>query len=689
MAQILFVTDDDKKINQFQEILQKSSHDFLHASNQALVLDIVKNQRPDIVILDTSITSLDLKTVNKKIKSYGDNILTILLTKNDDIDQELVKNANAFLTEPISKNLLLSTINANLRTKNSLEMLSNSNQELARSLYQLNVLYNTSSQFAGSLDKNKLIGIMIEGMDKSLSFGLACVLTFRNDNEPVLIIHSLYQIPERLLEALKLRTILNYKSLFEKKEIPFDLDIDKIKVEKHVKHPISEYDFTVLRYDNMFAPISLSENFFGFIEIYRETEFTTEDATCFQTLAQQVSLPLKSASLYEQIKKTNQQLERLERLKSEFISIVSHELRTPLTAIKNSLDILLSGKSGVLTETMDKFINMAKRNVVRLSGIINDLLDLSKIEAGKMDFKFDITKIDTVVEYVKTTLQGVAKEKGLTINTKIEDNFTDIYADAHRLEQVLTNLVSNAIKFTEEGGEIEIGTKVVDAKDLTYDESFEPELKKLKGKYVLLSVKDSGIGIAKEDLTHVFDKFAQIENSLSRKVGGSGLGLPIARQLLEAHNGAIWCDSVVGKGSSFNFVVPVADEKSNFMLGFKQTLQKAKVNNKPVAMVKIKGEKGLIKNLMEEKNLINKNYLNNSITETEDNEIDLTMVIPDGDKFSADFLKKKLQGYLKDRENLYPNCAILYSYAVYPEDSIEEDELIKKAQNTFAHIKVG
>lgn len=689
MAQILFVTDNDKKVNQFQEILQKSSHDFLHASNQTLVLDIIKTQRPDIAILDTAIASLDLKAVNKKIKSYGDSILTILLTKDDNVDQELLKNANAFLTEPISKNLLNSTINAILRTKNSLEMLSSSNQELARSLYQLNVLYNTSSKFAGSLDKNKLIDIMIEGMDKSLSFGLSCVLTFRADNEPVMIINSLYQISERLLEALKLRTILNYKSLFEKKEIPFDLDVAKIKVEKHIKHPINEYDFTVLRYDNMFAPISLSENFFGFIEIYRETEFTTEDATCFQTLAQQVSLPLKSASLYEQIKKTNQQLERLERLKSEFISIVSHELRTPLTAIKNSLDILLSGKSGALTETMDKFINMAKRNVVRLSGIINDLLDLSKIEAGKMDFKFDITKIDTVVEYVKTTLQGVAKDKGLTIKTKIEDNLTDIYADAHRLEQVLTNLVSNAIKFTEEGGEIEISTKVVDASELEYDESFEPELKKLKGKYVLLSVNDSGIGIAKEDLTHVFDKFAQIENSLSRKVGGSGLGLPIARQLLEAHNGAIWCDSVVGKGSSFNFVIPVADEKSNFLLGFKQTLQKAKINNKPVAMIKIKGEKNLIRNLIEEKNLINKNYLNNSISESEDNLTDLTMVIQDGDKFSADFLKKKLQGYLKDRENLYPNCAILYSYAVYPEDSIEEDELIRKAQNTLAHIRVG
>ena len=685
MAKILFVSEKIEKIELVQGILQKKSHEFSHADNPTMILDIIKSQQPDIIILDTDI-SIDLKAVNKKIKAFSDNILTILLTKTDEIEPELLKNANAFLKEPISKNLLISTINANLKTKNSLEMLSSSNQELARSLYQLNVLYNTSSQFAGSLDKNKLIDIMVEGMDKSLSFGLSCTLNFRSENEPVLIINSLYQISDRLLEALKLRTILNYKTLFEKKEIPFQLIMEKLKVEKHIKQTFKEYDFSVLRYDNMFSPINLSENFFGFIEIYRETEFTTEDATCFQTLVQQVSLPLKSASLYEEIKKTNQKLERLERLKSEFISIVSHELRTPLTAIKNALDIILSGKTGVLSETMDKFLNMAKRNVVRLSGIINDLLDLSKIEAGKMDFKFAITKIEPVIDYVKTSLDEMAKEKGLFLTTRIEDNCSDIYADSRRLEQVLTNLVSNAIKFTNDGGKIEIYTQVIDAKDIQYLESFEPELKKLHGKYVLVRVKDNGIGIAPENLAHVFDKFAQIENSLSRKVGGSGLGLPIARQLLDAHNGTIWCNSKPEKGSSFYVAVPLANEMSNFLLDFKQNLQKAKINNSSLSMVKIKGEKELIQNLLNEKSLINKSYLNNSIQEIEDNMTTLTMVIQEGDKFSANFLKKKLEEYMKSHGNLYPNCAILYSYGVYPEDSLEEEELIKKVQESFTRI---
>lgn len=683
MAKILLVSEDDKKSKLIQEILQKKSHEFCYADNAVLTMDIVKTQMPDIIILDTEISGFDLKDVNKKIKSF-ENIQTILLTKTDKIEPELLKNTNAFLQEPISKNLLVSTIDANLKTKYSLDKLSNSNQELARSLYQLNVLYNTSSQFAGTLDKNKLIDYLIEGMDKSLSFSLSCVLTFKSDSEPVLIINSLYKVPDRLLEALKLRATLNYKSLFDKKQIPFELDIKNLKVEKHTKHPIKECDFSILRSDNLFAPIVLSENFFGFIEIFRENEFTTEDATCFQTLAQQVSLPLKSASLYEIKEQTNKKLEKLERLKSEFISIVSHELRTPLTAIKNSLDIILSGKAGTLTENMDKFLNMAKRNSARLSGIINDLLDLSKIEAGKMDFKFENIKITPVIEYVKSSLEEMAKEKNLNLVLQMQDNSADIYADSRRLEQVLTNLVSNAIKFTPEGGKVDIRTEVVDAKDINYVEMFDAEFKQLSGEYLVVCVKDNGIGISSEHLARVFDKFAQIENSLSRKVGGSGLGLPIARQLLEAHNGIIWCNSKPEKGSSFYFALPVATEKNKFLLELKQNLQKAKVNNSSLAIIKVKSDKEMLSDI--QKNVIKENYLNISIKEAQDDSDVLTLVIPDGDKFSADFLKKKIQGYVKDRRNLYPTCAMMYSYAVYPEDAIEDAELIKKSEESFMHI---
>ena len=554
MIKILLISENQTEITRFQNIFKKNSYSFEVMSDESLITDFIAVDTPDIIIIDSQ--APNIKNINKKIKSICENTIVIFSLATNNIEKDLIKFANAFITSDMSEELISSTISVNLRMKNSLEMLSNSNKDLADSLYRLNALYGTSSQFAGTLDKAKLIKYMVEGMDKALSFSLTCTLSLCTEEEPVLILNSLYELSDELITAIKLRTILNYNSIFEGKKAPFKLDIDTLKVEKHIKYPASRFTFTLFQYDNMFSQISLGDNIFGCIEIFKETSFTPEDATCFQTIAQQVALPLKSATLYQELIETNQKLERLERLKSEFISIVSHELRTPLTSIKNSLDILMSGRCGEITSASDKFLNMAMRNVQRLSGIINDLLDLSKIEAGKMDFHFAPTNINSVINYVKTALSEVAKSKGLKLVTNESDDLPEILADSQRLEQVLTNLVSNAIKFTPDGKSITISSRMVNASDIKVNDCFKDVVKNLTGDYIEVCVKDEGIGIEQKNLLHTFDKFAQIENSLSRKAGGTGLGLPIAKQLLDAHKGAIWCDSELNKGSKFYFIIP-------------------------------------------------------------------------------------------------------------------------------------
>ena len=555
MIRILVLSDRKNECNRFKTIFGKNTYDLSCLSDESMIYDVVSSETPDVIIIDTQLRCL--KNVNKRLKSDCNGSIIIFLVHENKIDKELLKYANAFLIDDMSDDFILSTININLRMRNSLEMLSNSNKDLADSLYRLNALYATSSQFSGTLDKAKLIQYMVEGMDKALSFSLTCTLSFCTEEEPVLILNSLYELSDELVEALKFRSILNYNSLFEGKKPPFEINSENLRVVKHIKYPANRFTFSLFRFDNMFAPISLGDNFFGCVEIFKEASFSPDDATCFQTIAQQVSLPLKSATLYQEIIEANTKLAKLEKLKSEFISIVSHELRTPLTSIKNSLDILMSGRCGEITQSADKFLSMAMRNVQRLSGIINDLLDLSKIEAGKMDFHFVPTNINTVIEYVKSTLSEVAKTKGLTIITDQDNSIPDTIADPQRLEQVLANLVSNAIKFTPENKTITISSKLVNSKNIHINDYFKDIINLSEGDYVLVSVKDEGIGIAEKDLLHAFDKFAQIENSLSRKAGGTGLGLPIAKQLLDAHKGAIWCDSELNKGSEFYFVVPV------------------------------------------------------------------------------------------------------------------------------------
>ena len=553
MIKIAFVSENSEEVSRISKIFAKNQYEFTARCTEMQSADYLQIVQPDIVFLDSSFASA--KQLAKQIKSYSDSNIIILYITNSP-EPELLKTANAFITKEMPDNLITSTVSVNLKTKNALEKLSNSNKDLADSLYRLNALYSTSSNFAETLDKKKLLSYMVEGLDKALSFSLTCTLSFCTEDEPVLILNSLYEISDEILSALKLRTILNYKNAFENP--PYEINEENLKVIKTVKYPGNRFTFSLFQYDNMFAPISLGENVFGCIEIYKDASFSSDDATCFQTIARQAALPLKNATLYQEIKETNHKLEKLERLKSEFISIVSHELRTPLTSIKNSLDILKSGKCGDVTANMEKFLEMAGRNVQRLSGIINDLLDLSKIEAGKMDFVFKDMNIHSVVDYVKSALSEVAKEHGLALLSEETENLPDITADSQRLEQVLTNLVSNAIKFTPTGKNITIKTELINAADIKCHPYFADDIKKLDGDYIMVSVIDEGIGIAEKDLLHVFDKFAQLENSLSRKVGGSGLGLPIAKQLLEAHQGTIWCDSTPDLGSSFHFVVPVA-----------------------------------------------------------------------------------------------------------------------------------
>lgn len=561
MGNILLITENDSVFTKYKSLFDNKFYKFNACCTPTSIFDLLEIDPPDIIIIDENIEILNLQLAIKKFKSKLENTQILLITDGSNSNEDSTKFISGFILDNTPDNIIISTVNTHLKTKENLDFLSGKNKDLADSLYRLNVLYNTSSQFAGTLDTKKLLQYMIEGLDKSLSFDLTCTISFGFEQEPVLIINSLYDISEELMSALKLRAILNYKSLFKQNNVPFEIDDKNLKIIKNIKNQNNKFTFTIFQYDNMFAPIDLGDNFFGCIEIFKEKPFTTDDATYFQTIVQQVSLPLKSAGLYREIIEKNEELEKLERVKSEFISIVSHELRTPLTPIKNALTILSSGRCGNLGETAVKFIDMAKRNVENLTSIINDILDINKIEAGKMDFNYKIMNIHSVIENVKTNFECVAKEHEIIFTTEEQCELPDIYADSQRLGQVLTNLVSNAIKFTPKGKNITIKSELKNARDICTNQYFEKDIKSLQGNYIIVSVIDEGIGIKEENLLKAFDKFTQIENSLSRKVGGTGLGLPIAKQLIKAHRGTIWCDSEEEKGSSFHFALPVSVEK--------------------------------------------------------------------------------------------------------------------------------
>ena len=657
MAKILLISDNKNIQTTIHTTLL--NHEFLVATDETTITDIMKVDAPDIVMLDSEIENIDLKSVYRKIKDFETIILLIMQKK--EFSPEIQANAHLFVSVPINPSLLKSTISAGLKARKSLQKLAKSNQELANSLYQLNVLYSTSSQLAGSLNKERLIDIMNEGIDKSLNSNVSCTLSFKDKQKPVLLINSNYKLSDRLIEALKLRAVLNYKN--SNIDIKNVFGIDDIEVEETVKYSINQYDFEILNYQKLLSYIIVDDKCYGYSEIFREKEFSSDDSKCFQTLVNQVTLPLKSAILYQEIRETNKKLAKLERLKSEFISIVSHELKTPLTSIKNSLDIVSSGKTGNITDSMMKFLDMAKRNVKKLSRIINDLLDMSKIEAGKMDYSYIIASVIPVIDDVKLNLTEMAKQKNLTINVDIKDELRDVYIDTDRIEQVLTNLVSNAIKFTPNDGVINISAKIINANDIKVEECFKPQIKDLQGDYIQVCVSDQGIGIEKEDLMHVFDKFEQIENSLSREVGGSGLGLSIAKQLITAHNGAIWCDSIINKGSSFYFVLPVASDKTRFLLSRKHYALEAQKHNEKLTVITVNSKNKEINNLLND--IILKDYtVKDSYTENYDDSTTIKIALSDKDDKLGKLVEDRLRLLIESDKKKYQNCDIMYSYEV-------------------------
>ena len=688
MSKILLVSQDVQQKELIVNVLAgaKSSATLITSVDESAILNYVEKGQVDMVIIDEDTTSPDTVILAKKLHSSAikENVAVAALVNYDTCNTDLLRLANVYITKPINEKILCSCVNGSLKLKKAIDTLSTNNSELAKSLYQLDVLYNTSMQLAGSLDKQKLINIMLDGLEKSLSFSLSYILVFNDEHNIDLIINSLYNISPRLEHSLKLRAILSYRALFDKKRIPYNLNVNDIKVIKNIKHPIEEYDLNILKFDNLFAPINVGEKFFGLIEVFRDSDFTQEDTTCFQTLSRQVSLPLENASLYEEIKNTNTKLERLERLKSEFISIVSHELRTPLTAIKNSLEICLSGKAGDVSSIMDNFLNMAQRNVTRLSGIINDLLDLSKVEAGKMDFKFEKANINTPVEFMKNTFDSVAKDKNIDLILEKDENLSLTYFDNQRIEQVMSNLISNAIKFTNENGEIVVKTENINESDIDKSLIFGVENPVFYKHYVKISVKDSGIGIAPEDLKKVFDQFQQIENPLNRKNGGTGLGLPIAKQLIEAHRGFIWVESELNRGTTFSFVIPVLSEKEKFIVDMEKDISKAKSCSHSLLLLLIEekkdAENSFISEIREDKiSIIRKTSNTKIVYYDEDDNNYLAILMPEADKFAQSFIEKKIESFVVDEQDK-EKYDILYSTALFPDVGNSAQDLMSSAK---------
>ncbi|MEP7291403.1 MAG: GAF domain-containing protein, partial [Chloroflexota bacterium] len=271
--------------------------------------------------------------------------------------------------------------------------------------------------------------------------------------------------------------------------------------------------------------------------------YDNDTLTLLLTLSGTLSAVIQNQQLLEQVQETNDQLRELDRLKSDFLANMSHELRTPLNSIIGFSRVILKGIDGALTEMQEQDLTTIYNSGLHLLNLINDILDQAKIAAGKMDLQIDYFEMKSVVDGVRSIGIGLVKDKPIDIFVDIAPGLPKAYGDEFRTRQVLINLVSNAAKFTREG---KITLSVYPVRD-----------EETRSTMLRIDVIDTGIGIAEKDMPLLFEAFRQVDSSLTRTQGGTGLGLPISKSLVEMQNGRMVVSSRVNAGSTFSILMPI------------------------------------------------------------------------------------------------------------------------------------
>jgi PAS domain S-box-containing protein len=368
------------------------------------------------------------------------------------------------------------------------------------------------------------------------------------------------------------------------------------------------------------------------------------------------------------------------KMKSDFISMVSHELRTPLTVIKEGIALIADGSMGEINEEQKELLGLSKKHVDRLAKFINAVLDLQKLEVGGMKLNAQPNDINEIVRDVYEMMTLATKDRGADLLLELDDRLPRVGFDNDKITQVLTNLVANAMKFTEKGNIVIKTSK--------------------KNGMIHVSVSDTGCGIEKKDLSRVFGRFEQLSTGGERKTGGTGLGLAISKGIIEQHNGEIWVDSVFGKGSKFTFTLPIYNIEEPFRKYVNDGIKEASTNNTRMSLVfisiadfdklkqKLSHEK--ITSTLKDVEAILENDLHrgkgrpNQITDTVfrfSNEIFIVLANCSKENIPVvkERLEQKLDDYLADK-NLVDKVKLFFGCVTYPDDAVTSEELIKKAK---------
>ncbi len=429
----------------------------------------------------------------------------------------------------------------------SYEIAQQAIEESRQRVQELSVLFNTSQSLASaSLESQEIANIVARRFLEVFKLPKCSVALIDPKSEKLLTVISLARgkngTQQDLFPTGEAGKPFPLQGLEEVEQVihgltPLSVKVTDLNISEYTKAYMQEIGASLL----VLLPLAVKGQAIGIIILEAwdtDTNFNLTQTTLAVTLANAAAAAVENARLYEEQISASEKLREVDKLKSQFLANMSHELRTPLNSIIGFSRVILKGIDGPVTELQQQDLNAIYSAGQHLLNLINDILDISKIEAGKMDLAFEENvNLSELIQSVLSTAGGLVKDKPIQLERIIPPDLPAVRADPTRLRQVILNLLSNAAKFTEKG-------------------TITIQLDTLQNE-ILFKVIDTGIGIAPEDQKNLFQPFTQVDGSATRKTGGSGLGLSISRLLVEVHGGRIGVESAVGEGSCFYFTLPL------------------------------------------------------------------------------------------------------------------------------------
>jgi signal transduction histidine kinase len=413
-------------------------------------------------------------------------------------------------------------------------------RELSQSVEELRALGEVGQAINSTLDVEAVLARIVAKAVQLSDTEAGTIYTF-DDSRQEFRLRATYGMDEEMIAAIRDRSIGTGQTAIGKAaadRAPLQIP-DVLQEQSLVLDVIVRAGYRSM----LVVPLLRPDQIIGALVVRRRApgEFPKSTIALLRTFADQSVLAIQNARLFREIEEKSRELEQASQHKSQFLANMSHELRTPLNAILGYTELMADGAYGEPSEKMLGVLKRLESNGKHLLGLINDVLDLSKIEAGQLVLELSDYSIQDIAQTVRSTLEPLAADKKLGFKVEVAPQLPSGRGDGRRLTQVLINLVGNAIKFTDAGD--------VAVKAEANNGSF----------YV--SVRDTGPGISPADQTKLFQEFQQADNAITKKKGGTGLGLAISKRIIEMHGGKIWVESQVGQGSTFAFTLPVVVER--------------------------------------------------------------------------------------------------------------------------------